>query len=279
MASAQIIESDGLPAPTSESIIAPAVETSVDRRDRLSTFGTFGSSAQYSSNPLSLSNLPGGFELEADGDVVWRNAASAGIAYNINDGINAFVRGEIGHTKYFDQDFLSFVSATTTFGIAIRPSNNTSILVAGLCSSERDDSSFEQFFGYCAPLASFGVTTGDPWNGSGTRLSVNAIAPRGSQEKFGRFFQAGAAFEFEGGASIRFRAGPRGFVRWYELPEDFASVGGNRKDYQISLGTAVFYRSPRLDIGIEAQPRVNWSSYEQYRYWSVDAGPFIQLRF
>ena len=232
---------------------------------------------QHASNALAISNLPGGLELAPVSDTIWVKGISGSIAHALGRKVTAFAGANILHANFFNYDALNFFGVSAATGLELRPSRGIGVVVVGTCVSERSESGFKQYYGYCGPAANLALTGGRR-TGTHVELSLGARMALGDRRTYARFNEASASLRFETGGRLRFSIEPRALVRRYS-DLGAGSLDGKRIDYRAAVGVGLRHVSRRFELGLSAHPTVNWSNQAQFRFWDVRGGPSFKIRF
>ncbi|USU09984.1 hypothetical protein NF700_06925 [Sphingomonadaceae bacterium OTU29MARTA1] len=237
------------------------------------------SDSKYASNALAYSNLPGGLDLASVSDVVWVKGASGSFAQQLTKNVGIVGAVAAHHVNFFDHPSLNYVSLASFLGIGVQATQGVALFAGASCNSERDDSSFRQFYGHCGPLANLSLR-GGRLDRTHVELSVTGRMALGDRNRFARFNEVAAGLRFETGGRVRFRIEPRGFVRRYADLEGLpAGLAPRRTDYRAGVEVGLRHVSRRFEIGLVGEPSVNWSTQARFRFWDARVGPVIKLRF
>jgi hypothetical protein len=277
VAQAQIIAPDSQPAQTVDNLPGIVLDAPVKPSSGLRISLQLASSANYSSNILGVSNLPGGLELPDEGGIMWDKGATAIALLPVSGRVLLYAKAGISHTNYFEHSRLNYFELSGGVGGLLALSGKTRLAFAFDCASERN-SDFHQYYSICRPSVGFTTAIGNPYGRTGLELGVRGALGLGSEDRFARYREASAWLNFEAGKNLRFQLRPEARVRDYDVPASLALLGDQRKDYQASVRLALFYQSDRFTFGVAAVPRANWSDMAQYRYWEVQGGPFLRVR-
>lgn len=274
-AHAQVITADAEPAPAlvfeQPELLRPAT------RETLAFIDVF-SNLRWSSNALSVSNFSSGLNLRSEDDIFWQKGISGVVARQISPSATVFARAELSHVDFVQFSQLDYVSLSGLVGA----SANLGPAVAYLsfeCSSERADNNLREYYRACGPRGGLAVVAGDPYTGTGAEFGMNAFASLGKKLNFARYREIGGYVRLETGTKVRVRLRPSASIRYYSTPEILSFGEGNRRDYSVTAEAALLYRTGRFELGLTAEPRLNWSNFREYRHWDFRVGPTMRARF
>lgn len=235
----------------------------------------------FSTNALSESNLYGGLKEHSKNDVYWQNGLGAGFQYPIGSASKLFARGDIFHVLFFDNKNLNYFGLSFTAGAQVDLASTVSIYAAGLCISERTQHEFHKFYGFCGPTTGVSIKLGGDYRtGSYTDVNIGGVVATGKKEQYASYREINGSIRFRTSKiRVSLSVEPYGYARFYSEPTILRLGSSSRRDYRGGLRAGLYWSSPRVEIGAEANPSANWSNLPQYRYWDFRVGPSVRARF
>jgi hypothetical protein len=235
---------------------------------------SLGAGISHSTNAYGNSNIALGTRIPAQGDQIVDFSVS-GIAYvDLSERDRVSVSGNVGRNFFLKKNDLSHNSAGVSFGIytmRLKPFQ----LGAGYSCAREFDSGL--LYKNCGP---------DVSARSVVRLSKTADL----HVDAAGFYRRGRDLYFEdyyggklstiiatsgqtslyGGIQYTFRHFDGGYGKFLGFSE--------RRDHRISVPIGVEHAiGNRVFVGFAASGSVNWSNYDEYRYWDVTFGPRLRI--
>lgn len=255
-------------------LLAKRLETplSIDETSGFSL--SLSGGVMHSTNAYGNSNLALGTRITGQEDQIADVALAARAHLSLSGSDRVSLDGTIGRTMFLKRGELSFNSGSLALNISTRRVKPFQVSVGYGCAREFDNG---LIYRNCGPDGSVKLANDLSRN---LRFSLDATGfyKRGRSLFFENYhggrlsavIATSGRSSFYGGAQYMFRQFDGGYGRILGLPD--------RRDHRISIHAGVEHSlSQRVFLGFHANGSMNWSNYDEYRYWDISFGPRLRI--